>query len=245
MLLTCLLITVSSPSFGQEIDSTQLVETPTVIDTKIEHVDFRIPPQSKIEKYQDDKRFDYYEVEKKKEEGPSVLDYIYYWIIEIIFGGIGKVVTSGATGWIFIIAIIVLLVFLIAKISGANLKSIFGKKKIDTDEIEIYKENVHQMNFDTLIVGALANKDYRLAVRFLYLKNLKTLTDKGIIKWNVNKTNYAYINEISKESLRNIFSETTLIFDYVWYGEFDLDEMKYDQIYSRMDNLNKMVANER
>lgn len=112
------------------------------------------------------------------------------------------------------------------------------------DQIDIYTENVHNMNFDELIANALKNKDYRLVVRFLYLKNLKLMSDKEIIDWSTNKTNYSYQYEIKNNSLRNKFLEATLIFDYVWYGEFALDESQFSEINRRMNEFNNMVKHE-
>ena len=84
-----------------------------------------------------------------------------------------------------------------------------------------------------------------MATRFLYLKNLKLLSDKLIIKWNINKTNYSYQHEIKDAAIRSGFLETTFIFDYVWYGEFPVDEYQYSIVENRMNDFNKMVSNEK
>ena len=116
---------------------------------------------------------------------------------------------------------------------------------MDTPEIDIYTENVHNMDFDSLIANALKNKDYRLVIRFLYLKNLKLLTDKEFIEWKPNKTNYSYQYEIENQTVRSQFMEMTLIFDYIWYGEFIPDEANFPIIYNRMESFSKTIANER
>lgn len=206
-------------------------------------VDVRIPSKDKITEYQQDDRFQYENIEKGS--SMSLLDKLKYWLdnlLDKLFSGAAK---SGIPSIIIIIIIVVVIILVILKLMGVKFKTLFGKKKMDTPEIDIYTENVHAMNFDSLINNALKNKDYRLAVRFLYLKNLKLLSDKNIIKWNVNKTNYSYQYEIKDHDLRSKYIETTFIFDYIWYGEFSLDENKFMEINDRMSYFNKTVSNER
>lgn len=211
---------------------------------KVEKIDFRIPSQDKIKEYQQDKRFKYFE-EQEKKANISLFDRIMSWILDKIGGGIYKGISSGITGWVFVAILIAVIVVIIVKLAGVNIKAMFGKKKIDAPDIEIYTEDVHEMNFETLITNALNTQNYRLAVRFLYLRNLKTLSDKSIINWQANKTNYSYHTEIKDNALRSKFIDTTIIFDYVWYGEFALDEYKFSEIHNRMDDFNKTVTNER
>jgi len=208
-----------------------------------EVVDFRVPSEDKIEKYKNDARFKYY---REKIEDPSWLQKLKYWFANLLdkfYNVVGK--TMGIPKYIVIGVIVLLLILLILKLAGINYKALLGKKKIDTAEIDIYTENVNEMDFDTLIRNALKNQDYRLATRFLYLKNLKLLSDKEIIKWDINKTNISYLYEINNEKLRNMFLDTSLIFDYVWYGEFSVDQNQYSEISNRMDDFAKTVANER
>jgi len=205
-------------------------------------VDFRVPEESKIEKYRDDSRFDYGEKESKIADF-SFIDRIWYWIYDNL-GHLSpeNFVWNKYIGIIMIVVLVLLIVLVIIKLSGVKLRALIGKKKLDTPEIEIYAENVHEMNFEQLIAQAVSNKDYRLATRFMYLRNLKSLTDKKIINWNPNKTNYSYQYEISDNDLRQQFVNTTFIFDYVWYGEFALDDPMFAVVSEQLNNLSKTVA---
>ena len=203
-------------------------------------VDFRIPEKNKIEEYQKDPRFQY----KKVERGLSWWDKFWYAVADFINGLFRVAAGSGMLSVVVLLIIILVVCFIIMKLMGVDYRTLIGKKKLDTPEIDIYTENVHNMNFDELIANALKNKDYRLVVRFLYLKNLKLMSDQDIIEWNTTKTNYSYQYEIESNSLRNKFLETTLIFDYVWYGEFALDESRFSEINRRMNEFNNMVKHE-
>lgn len=206
-----------------------------------EAVDFRIPDRAKIEEYKKDSRFDYERVEKE----PTRWDKIKLWLWDLFGSLFNAVAKSGMPGMVVLIIIMALICLVILKFFGVDYRKILGKKTIDTPEIDIYSENVHAMDFDSLIANAMKNKDYRLVVRFLYLKNLKILSDNEMIEWKANKTNYSYQHEIKDTVVRSRFLENTLIFDYVWYGEFTPDEKNFSGIYNRMSDFSKMIINER
>tara|TARA_Y100001935_G_C17295050_1_gene505636 strand:- start:1942 stop:2346 length:405 start_codon:yes stop_codon:yes gene_type:complete len=94
-----------------------------------------------------------------------------------------------------------------------------------TEEERIIKSE----NIQDLIKEALANKNYRLAIRYYYLYILKLLSNKELIDWQLQKTNDDYLHELSNGSLKKAFAKATFLYDYVWYGEFQLDESKYQQ----------------
>lgn len=206
-----------------------------------EKVSIRIPDKSKIEEYRKDARFQY----KKEERGLSWWDRFLLAINNFINNLFGAVAKSGILSIVVLLIIVVVICLIVLKLIGVDYRTLLGKKELDKSDIDIYTENVHEMNFDALISNALKNKDYRLAVRFLYLKNLKQMSDKDIIEWSSHKTNYSYQYEMQNPLLRSKFLETTLIFDYVWYGEFELDESKFTEVDSRMGDLNKMINHER
>ncbi|NDV77938.1 hypothetical protein D0T57_03000 [Dysgonomonas sp. 511] len=233
MLLACIYIPLSAQT--DSIAHVQASQT-------TESVAFRVPDKSKIEKYRNDSRFNY-EEKVRKTGSISFFDKILRWISDLFGDGVGTFTSSGIPGMLVVVVIIIVICIIVLKLLGVDYRTIFGKKTLDTAEIDIYTENVHEMDFDSLIANAIQNKDFRLAIRFLYLKNLKVLSDREIIKWNANKTNYSYQYEIKNNDLRSRFLETTLIFDYIWYGEFPVEEQGFADIRTRMNDFNRMIAN--
>lgn len=236
-----LLVFICTSISAQTDTVTTTANTTTQTQTLSSPIDFRVPEKGKIRDFKEDSRFTYNEPVR----GISLWDRIKYWILDKIGNMLGTLSDSGIPGVAVIIVVALIICLIILRILGVDYRKVLGKKEIDTPEIDIYTENVHEMNFDTLIANALKNKDYRLAVRFLYLRNLKLLSDKELIDWKANKTNYSYQHEITDFSLRSKFLGITLIFDYIWYGEFPIDEEKYYEINTRMSDFDKMVSNER
>lgn len=123
-----------------------------------------------------------------------------------------------------------LLYFIIKYILGKDGNFIFGKrnKKLNINVEELH-ENIHEINFPESILKLEHAKDYRSAVRYQFLYVLKKLSDKKLINWNPEKTNKDYVAELKAPHLKNEFSDLSYIFDYVWYGEFNIDEHSYQK----------------
>ncbi|WP_347217968.1 DUF4129 domain-containing protein [Chryseobacterium sp.] len=123
-----------------------------------------------------------------------------------------------------------LLYFIIKYILGKNGNFIFGKKnkKLNLNVEELH-ENIHEINFAESIAKFEHTGDYRSAVRYQFLFILKKLSDKKLINWNPEKTNKDYVAELKAEHLKNEFFDLSYIFDYVWYGEFNIDEQSYQK----------------
>jgi hypothetical protein len=135
------------------------------------------------------------------------------------------------------------LIFFILKSQGINVLNIFQRKSAATPiPYSEFFEDINEINFDLEIENAVAKHNYRFAVRLLYLKSLKRLSDAGLIKWQIDKTNSNYISELTNEEQRAAFKLLTLQFEYVWYGEFLIDGQVYTNINTLFQNFNKRVA---
>ncbi len=96
---------------------------------------------------------------------------------------------------------------------------------------------VQGRNFDAFINKAKSENNYRLAVRYLYLQLLQRLTAAGAIEFAVDKTNTEYLRELSGKPYKETVAELTRYYDYVWYGEFEMDEVLYTKVESKFKNL--------
>lgn len=111
------------------------------------------------------------------------------------------------------------LAFFALKVSKMNRLNLFSASPQSKTPYTIEEENIHAISFDEAIQNALHEGNYRLAIRLLYLQNLKMLTDKNLIEWQLNKTNKDYLREMIP-SLQQAFKHITDVFEYAWYGHF-------------------------
>jgi len=199
-----------------------------------------------LEKYKNDKDFNY-EVAKRK---VTLLERIWDWIQRVLLKilswlfGVGKAVG--------ILAMIVkVLPYLIAGIVLYLLLKFFLKVDINTlisgktskaivnlsDEEELIKNE----DLSLLINKAIEQKNYRLAIRYYYLLILQRLSKHDLIDWQQQKTNEDYIKEIKLSSLKNKFASSTYLYDFVWYGNFDINESEFAKAEVKFNELNKLI----
>lgn len=96
-------------------------------------------------------------------------------------------------------------------------------------------------DYAKLVALAVSKSDYRLAVRYHYLQSLQKLALKGLIQFAADKTNYEYVRELSGKSYKNDFAALTLNYEYVWYGEFEVDEANFNTIQNKFKQFNNEV----
>lgn len=175
--------------------------------------------------------FNYKEQPIEKGLWQQFIDWLRYWLKQIF--GLSDGVSSQAVKWIIytISTLIVLfVVYLIVKsILNKEGQWIFGKsttkKIISYDDIE---RNLKDVDFEKLIKETLKSGDKRLAIRYYYLWILKRLSEKSIIEWNPEKTNSDYSREIQSEKLKKDFDYVSYLYNYIWYGEFEVDEATFE-----------------
>ncbi len=141
---------------------------------------------------------------------------------------------------------ILLIIFVIYKIVMAYMNKngnwIFGRKsdKLNTHTTSI-EDNIHQEDFEKRIKESIQEKRFRLAIRYYYLFALKHLSEKNIIEWDYEKTNYDYYQEIENKDLKDQFQYISYIYNYCWYGEFDIDVNEFETGQKAFQKLIKSV----
>lgn len=163
-------------------------------------------------------------------------------ILESIFGKVDPNQTASyAENIMRIFAVIItgfVLYFLMKFLLGKDGNFFFSKKnkKVNIADQDL-QENIHEINFSESIEKFERQNDYRSAVRYQFLLVLKKLTDKKLINWNPEKTNKDYLSELKTKELKMGFKELAYIFDYVWYGEFEVNEESYNNFKQKFLNF--------
>lgn len=158
-------------------------------------------------------------------------EWLAHWLLKI-FGLSNMETSSKYLGYIFkaiAVLIVIYVIYLIAKIIlNKEGQWVFDKsttRKIYSDE-EIEK-NLIYVDFEKLIQETLNKGDNRLAIRYYYLWLLKRLSEKNIIDWHAEKTNSDYLYEIQSNDLRTDFQYLSYLYNYIWYGEFEMTDATF------------------
>ena len=221
---------------GQYYTDSLLLEKPTT--------DNIIFPKSFEEKFQSKYKggeYDYTTVKPRESLWQKIQKRIKK-ILESIFGKVDPNKTASyAENIMRIFAVIIIgfvLYFLIKFLLGKDGNFFFSKKnkKLNIANQDL-QENIHEINFSESIEKFERQEDYRSAVRYQFLLVLKKLADKKLISWNPEKTNKDYLSELKNNDLKASFKDLAYIFDYVWYGEFEVNQENYTQFKQKFLNF--------
>jgi hypothetical protein len=115
-------------------------------------------------------------------------------------------------------------------------------KTIENAQVELNEENIHEADFDRLLAKARADGNYPLAVRIQYLQVLKQLADKQLIDYKIDASNAKYVNQLFSTDYYKDFFALTRAYEYIWYGEYPINQEKYAIINNDFDNFNKRIT---
>ena len=203
--------------------------------------------ETDLEEYKNDRDFDYTE----KESDDNFLSRLTRWLRNILTQFWESIFGSGtADGFIWFVfrvlpyILLGILIFLLIRFFlKVNSNALIHKTKQQgvvnyTEEEQIIKNE----DINLLISEALKNNNYRLAIRYYYLLSLKHLSEANLIDWQPQKTNADYIEELKVSNLQPDFQNITKIYDYVWYGEFDINAPKYENLQRIFQSLNSNIT---
>jgi hypothetical protein len=193
----------------------------------------------KLAAYKNDPRFQY---EKILEPPVSLWDRFWMWFWSVIERFFGSPAGSIAFHWIIIPLAVAVIVFFIIKLTGMTDGRLFGKKnRREGLDYTTMNEDIHAIDFNNAIQQAVDEKNFRLAVRLLYLQSLKILTDQGKINWQINKTNLTYWQELGGMPYQEEFFELTRLFEYNWYGNRMATEPEFAGLRQSFNSFNKQL----
>jgi hypothetical protein len=161
----------------------------------------------------------------------NLFDRFMNWLGQLLDGILNaSFSTSSGRVVVYIVTAIIVgfIIFFILK--STAFKAFLSNRKVVGDDIPEEYENIHDMDFDSLLSDAIAMKDYRRGVRLLFLSALKILSDRELIRWEQGKTNHEYMTEIKQAELVDGFNQMSYYFDYAWYGDFQVTEETFNRV---------------
>ncbi len=191
----------------------------------------RTVPKDRVKEMKDDKAFWYADhvFEKKKVENESIPEYV----------------PLGQRRWfqvlLWLTIIVCFAIFLVLYLTNNNV-GLFRKKDRTIEEEEkeqMETGDIFAINFQKEIEKAAAQGNFRLAIRLMYLRLLKELSEKNIINYTQDKTNFDYLLQLHPTRYYKDFFRITRHYEYSWYGQFDVSEDAYKVIRHDMDQFER------
>lgn len=199
----------------------------------------RVPGVDALQPYRADADFLY---DREPSQTFSLWDEIKRWLHDHIFGPLGDATPDWVGEWFFYLLAAAGLAFAVTRLLRMDLGGLFsGKQQRARLAFDAVTGDLGAMDFDALIDEAVGARQYRRAVRLLYLKTLQALAARRLIDWQRDKTNHEYVDELRPPSLRRPFAALTTLFEYVWYGDFPVDEAVFGRIRGSFSRFEKQV----
>lgn len=186
----------------------------------------RRPDAARLRELATQREFRYVEPEASNDAWEAFWARVWRWLGRLLS------TPTGRFAWKYGVyaAVLAALVFAVLKLLQVDITGAFGRSaRRGTLAYDTQSENIHAVDFPTRIAEAEEAGNFRLATRLGYLEVLKHLTDRGLIHWQPDKTNHAYLAELAAGPLREAFRGATREFEYVWYGELRLNAALYQQ----------------
>lgn len=140
---------------------------------------------------------------------------------------------------VVLVCIAILILLLLLWFIYKKRPELFMRSKRNKLAYAVQEDTIYGVDFGQEIDRALAQRNYREAVRLLYLHILKQLSDAGQIDWQLYKTPTEYIYELKPEPVRVPFRNLTHLFLRVRYGNFEATASLFEEMQALQADIRK------
>jgi|GEM_PF-70964 len=125
--------------------------------------------------------------------------------------------------YIVMISLLALLCYFVWK-HRYEIKEWFTRKKgSDTADDE---DSIYGVDFDARIDEAMTAGDHQQAIRYIYLRTLRWLSDNGLITWKPGTTPWQYSRQLKQATMRSM----TDTFMRIRYGNYQATSTQVEQM---------------
>jgi Na+-translocating ferredoxin:NAD+ oxidoreductase RnfG subunit len=216
------------------ITSAQTHQKKAEVKETVNTQEVRIPTDERLREISINPDYSYNEAVSE----PTLWDRFRMWLN----GWLSKILGTDAVDIILktlaAIGFILVLLLLINQISRGELKNAIARRKNRT-LLDLRREGtiVSDDKLDELLNDAIRQKKFAAAVRYLYQKSLFILRQGELIKWKADKTNHDYLDELGNHPAAHYFDRLTYFYEYVDYGDFNIDEPRFQVIQNVYDDF--------
>jgi hypothetical protein len=224
-----------TPATGSSLDTSTLVNARSEAGGGDQQVaGLRTVPDSVIDAYKKDRHFAYANDpaywQRRREEPNKFTE----WLMSVL--------TSTGFRWFILVALAGLLLWVIIRIVSENNLHMFYRRRVRKTGGDGGAEAVvEEADLDERLQHYLAVGDHRQAVRYLYLRSLRGLNERGLIRQTLQATNQEYLRQLEGTAQAAPFRFLTTAYEKVWYGEFALGETQFQRLYQHFVDFDKTV----
>jgi hypothetical protein len=214
------------------VDTVTIARTPAIPE-------LRSFSDSAIAAYRADPAYAY---ERSFQEVPSWWDQFKEWLGRWIDRWLGTAPAEFVLDNIWLIILILALALVLMVFRRRIFTSAFRGKVQRSAGVSALHEEMQADDLDERIATAERNEEWRRALRLHYLRALRTLVETGHITPRPEATDHDYLQQVTDPGLRRQFDRLAFTFQWVWYGEADLDRSRYGSLVADFRTFNPARA---
>lgn len=145
--------------------------------------------------------------------------------------------------WQYFIYILLgsVLLYALYRIIAENNLRFFYRKPVRIKDTPLEEAELPEEDLDQLLKRATEGKEYRIATRYLYLKALRHLDAREMIRWHSQSTDAEYVRQMDVRPQGERFRWLTSAYERVWYGKFFLDEGQFSRLSQYFQDFHNAV----
>ena len=181
--------------------------------------------------------------ERAPDQSPTLMQRLRAWFFERVARFFSNRVAANIYTYAWYLFFGILLLFAIILIFRSEINAVFKVRdpKVESGPVNWNVDDIRDRDF-LRMAGEMAEKgDYRSALRYRYLHLIQLLAAGKLIIWKPDKTNHDYLRELAGTPVREAFRYMTYLFNYTWYGHFDLDEGTYARAVESLKSVEKQI----
>jgi hypothetical protein len=192
--------------------------------------------QKTYTKFKKQRFYDYYQTRIKNKSWLEELRERFNRLLDRIFNKTLSKNEFNTFFWIFVLFVFIV----IGMILYFGKSGIFYGNKKNPLIYSVEEEDIENQDLDYLTECSIQEKRFSDAIRWQYLKTLKTLHEQNCISYEAHKTVIEYAYEIKDAEIRNRFKALSREFIYYRYGKGEADAEKFDGFRMNVEMFQKM-----
>lgn len=182
--------------------------------------------------------------ERAPDQSPSLWQQFRAWLFERISRFFSNRVASDIYDIAWYLFFGILLLFAIILIFRSEINAVFKVRdsRVDTGPVNWEVDEIEGRDFLKMAGDMAGQGDYRSALRYRYLHLIQMLSAVELIRWRPDKTNHDYQRELAGSPVGDAFRYMTYLFNYTWYGHFDLDEATYSRAVDSLKTVENQIG---
>ncbi len=150
-----------------------------------------------------------------------------------------RILFSNELKWALLMLIAVFIVYGVYSLARENnFGLLVRKRKRNSSGVE--EENSYElMNYDEAIFRSQSEGNYGLAIRFMYLRLIRTLKEKSKIQFSDSSTNAEIFQAMGNHPQAAAFGWLAKAYEYIFYGGFVPNEELYERLKNNFEAFQK------